>query len=116
MPIRREFLSAGRLSRSGFWWRHALGLPPAMFLCIAADTLIGRPLGLLTAAATTAFLVSVWARRLHDRGHSAWWLLVGAVPVLGFLALLIECGLRGSEAAPNRFGPLPSPRHDYLSV
>src|SRR5262245_37832586 len=33
-------------------------------------------------------------RRLHDRNHSAWWAFAIAVPVLCWLWLLIECGLR----------------------
>ncbi|WP_295636773.1 DUF805 domain-containing protein [uncultured Methylibium sp.] len=97
MPIVREFLPLGRLSRLGFWWRHLLVLPLLLALCIAAARTPGAPWDLLAAAATTLFLVSVWGRRLHDRDRSAWWLLLAAVPLLGALWLLIDCALLGSR-------------------
>ena len=37
---------------------------------------------------------------------SAWWLLLGLIPVLGSLALLVIFCLRGTDG-PNRFGPDP---------
>ena len=52
--------------------------------------------------------LAVAAKRWHDRGKSAWWLLIMLIPVVGMLWTLIECGfLRGTDG-PNRFGPAPS--------
>ncbi|MGA0611892.1 DUF805 domain-containing protein [Caldimonas sp. KR1-144] len=117
MRIVDEFKTAGRLSRAGFWLRHALALPVLLFLCIAADAHAGRALGLLLAAATTLFLVSVWGRRLHDRARSAWWLLLAAVPVAGAVFLMIDCGLLGPRPGAERFGPAPGRvPTDYLRV
>jgi uncharacterized membrane protein YhaH (DUF805 family) len=97
MQARQELLPIGRLNRFGFWWRHLLVLPLALAACIGVDQAIGRPWDLAPAVLTLLFLVSVWGRRLHDRGRSAWWLLAAALPVLGALLLMIECGLRGSR-------------------
>ncbi len=116
MVLVREFLPLGRIGRAGFWMRHVIVLPVALFLCISADQVVGRPLGLVAALATTLFLVSTWGRRLHDRGRSASWLLVAAVPVLGALFLAIECGLRRSGPDAERFGPAPGYRADYVTV
>lgn len=119
MRVVDELATSGRLGRSGFWGRHLLVLPAALFVCVAATDLLGRPLDVLPALLTTVFLVSVWGRRLHDRGRSAWWLLVVAVPVLGALWLMVECALRGSSAAAQaaRHGPPPGgPRPDYVTV
>ena len=96
MRIGNEFLPWGRLTRFGFWTRHLLVLPLAIGTCIAAATLAGAPWDLAPVALTLFFLVSVWGRRLHDRGRSAWWLCLVAVPIVGALFLLIECGLRGT--------------------
>ena len=112
----REFFPLGRIGRLGFWMRHLIVLPVALFVCIGAEQVVGRPLGLVAALATTLFLVSTWGRRLHDRGRSAWWLLLTALPVLGALILAIECGLRGSRADAERFGPAPGYRADYVAV
>lgn len=110
-----EFSTSGRLSRAGFWGRHLLVLPLALFLCVSATQVLGAPVDVLPALLTTVFLVSVWGRRLHDRGRSAWWLLVVVLPVLGALYLLIECGLRGSVAA-SRYGAPTDLRPDYVTV
>ena len=112
----RELLPVGRIGRGGFWLRHLVVLPAAMFLCISAEQVVGRPLGLVAALATTLFLVSTWGRRLHDRGRSALWLLVAALPVFGALFLLVECGFLRSRPSAERFGETPGMRADYATV
>jgi uncharacterized membrane protein YhaH (DUF805 family) len=54
-------------------------------------------LGLLVPTATLA------VRRLHDSGHSAWWLLVALIPVLGTVVLLAGSTTTGTTG-PNRYG------------
>ncbi len=103
----RELSISGRLSRAGFWLRHAGALPTGLFVAVAADDLIGRPWDLVAVALLLLSLVSVWGRRLHDRNLSAAWLLAGLVPVLGAGWLLIECGLRGTHPKAGRYGPMP---------
>jgi len=112
----RELLPLGRIGRGGFWLRHLLVLPLALFLCVSAEQIVGRPLGLVAALATSLFLVSTWGRRLHDRGRSAFWLLLAALPVLGALFLAIECGLLHSRPQAERFGEAPGYRADYVTV
>jgi uncharacterized membrane protein YhaH (DUF805 family) len=49
----------------------------------------------------------VSAKRWHDRGKSAWWILIGLVPIIGGIWTLVECGfLRGTDG-PNQYGPDP---------
>jgi len=112
----RELLPLGRIGRGGFWLRHLLVLPVALFLCISAEQIVGRPLGLVAALATTLFLVSTWGRRLHDRGRSAFWLLLAALPVVGALVLAVECGFLPSRPAAERYGSAPGYRADYITV
>jgi len=50
--------------------------------------------------------VAVAFRRLHDTGRSAWWLLIGVLPLVGQVVLLVffcSAGDRGD----NRHGPAP---------
>ena len=56
------------------------------------------------------------SRRLRDRGRSPFWLLAGAVPILGPLWLLIELGLRRGTPGENPYGPDPLRAGDYLTV
>jgi uncharacterized membrane protein YhaH (DUF805 family) len=105
MNLVHELIPSGRIDRAGFWWRHCITVPLALWAANALgganDALLGTALALLT----TALLVSVWGRRLHDRGHSAWWLLAASIPVIGPLGLLVECGLRRSREADHGRNP-----------
>ncbi len=50
--------------------------------------------------------LAVGARRLHDIGKSAWWLLLSLIPIIGSIWLLVLFILRGDEGA-NEYGPDP---------
>jgi uncharacterized membrane protein YhaH (DUF805 family) len=57
-----------------------------------------------------AFLYATFAiqtKRLHDRGKSGWWNLIGFVPVVGAIYLFIVCGFLRGDAGPNRYGSDP---------
>jgi uncharacterized membrane protein YhaH (DUF805 family) len=116
MSAWNELTTVGRLGRAGFWLRHALALPICLFVCIAADAQVGPAVGLACAALTTLFLISTWGRRLHDRGRSAWWLLLTAVPVLGALVLIVDCAFLGPRESAQRFGARSGVRVDYRTV
>jgi uncharacterized membrane protein YhaH (DUF805 family) len=96
VQVQMEFFGQGRIDRRGFWIRHLVFVPLALALCIAVRDQLGAPWDLLPVIATLAFLLSVWARRLRDRGRSVWWLALVLIPCLGALILLIECGFRRS--------------------
>lgn len=116
MTLFGELSPAGRLSRTGFWLRHLTSVPVVIWTVIAAGQSPGAPYDVPLAALTVAMLVSIWGRRLHDRGHSAWWLLGAFAPVIGAVALIVECGFRRAAREDNPFGSDPDMRTDYLSV
>jgi len=97
---------SGRARRSEYWWfalfNFLAGLI-ASVIDLALDTRIVEyvvTLGLFLPS------LSVAARRLHDVGRTAWWLLLMLVPFLGWIALLIFW-VMDSEPGDNRFGPNP---------
>ncbi|WP_433295656.1 DUF805 domain-containing protein [Actinoplanes sp. CA-030573] len=56
--------------------------------------------------------LAVGARRLHDTGKSGWWLLIGLVPIVGWIVLLVFF-LQDSHPA-NEHGPNPkAPAEGY---
>lgn len=61
-----------------------------------------------------AMLVMIWpalaiqAKRWHDVDKSAWWILIGFVPVVGALIALVFNGFIAGTAGANRFGPPPA--------
>jgi len=48
--------------------------------------------------------MAVQVKRWHDRDKSGWWFLMNAVPIIGWLWVLIECGFLKGTTGPNRFG------------
>ena len=116
MHFRSELVTTGRMGRAAFWTRHLTLIPLALWLVIASGETPGRPADIPFVVLLLAILTSTWGRRLHDRGHSAWWLFAVLVPVIGVVWLAVECGLRDSAIRGDRFGPKPGLRPDYLRV
>lgn len=75
---------SGRAARPEFWWFFLFQIV-VMFVAqmIGGDILYG-----LLALALLLPGLAVGARRLHDIGKSAWFLLLGLIPILGFFILL----------------------------
>lgn len=61
-----------------------------------------------------AMLILIWpalaiqAKRWHDVDKSAWWILIGLVPVVGGLIALVFNGFIAGTPGANRFGPPPT--------
>ena len=86
---------SGRATRSEFWW-FAL----AQLLILMAASMIGDTVAGLATLALLLPSVAVAARRLHDTGRSAWWLLINLVPLLSliFLYWAVQPSQEGSNA------------------
>ncbi|HEX5348800.1 MAG TPA: DUF805 domain-containing protein [Pseudonocardiaceae bacterium] len=71
------------------------------------DTALGTGLlGLLYAVAVFVPGLAVGARRLHDTGRSAWWLLIALIPLIGAIVLIVFLATDG-ERQSNAYGPDP---------
>ena len=58
--------------------------------------------------------ISSTVARLHDRGHSAWWLLWFLLPLVGVIVLLIQNGFLRGDGGPNKYGPATGqPQYTY---
>jgi uncharacterized membrane protein YhaH (DUF805 family) len=67
----------------------------------------GGPVTAICALVLLVPNIAAMVTRLHDRDHSAWWLLWNLLPGLGWLVLVITVGLLGTRPHPNRYGPPP---------
>lgn len=98
----------GRAVRSEFWYYELFVLLAAIVLTIVDMAIFGihselQPLSSLFSLAVFIPSLAIGSRRLHDTDRSAWWLLIGLVPLVGLIVLLVFWAQRGTEG-PNRFG------------
>ena len=99
----------GRAGRPAFWWWFLFGVLVAIGANII-DAILGT-WGVVNGLAGLALLLpnlSVAIRRLHDTDHSGWWVLIGLIPIIGWIVLLIFY-LRESDPGEG-FRPIESPR------
>ena len=96
----------GRSSRSAYWWFYLFGILVAIatwILDVALNTNY-----IFNALASLALLLpnlAVSVRRLHDTTRSGWWLLIGFIPLIGWIVLIVFL-VQGS-APPNQYGSGP---------
>ena len=88
----------------------ALGGPgddPVVVAALILDAALGTGGVIYALALLGLFLpnLAVSVRRLHDSGHSGWWLLISIVPLIGLIVVLVFT-LQGS-APPNKWGHGP---------
>jgi len=94
---------SGRAGRREFWWFALF-----QFLVLLVAAMISDVVSGLAALALLLPGVAVGARRLHDIDKSAWFLLIGFIPLLGHL-LLLYWFVQPSDG-PNEYGvPEASP-------
>ena len=107
---------SGRARRSEYWWWYVFVAVVGVVAAVI-DQVAGLNFGDATVAGgwvsgiagLLLFLptFAVFVRRLHDTGHSGWWLLIGFIPLVGAIVLLIFTLL--DSKADNQYGP--SPKH-----
>mgnify|MGYP003990097575 FL=1 len=117
------FAMSGRINRKTYWLTGIIGvfLVEIMYelvvngMLLAASTMLPLNEAILFIAMLVTlvpFMVfSIWTglalnfKRIHDRGRSAWFLLIGLIPLIGALWLLIELGFLRGTVGDNKFGP-----------
>jgi uncharacterized membrane protein YhaH (DUF805 family) len=86
----------GRASRSEYWWFFLFALLGSL-----ATGMLGPVLSGLFSLAILLPSLAVGARRLHDIDKSGWFLLVGLVPLVGWIILIVWAVQESKE--PNRY-------------
>lgn len=79
----------------------------SVVLSILDSVLMINLLGVLYALAVLLPSLAVGARWLHDTGRSGWWLLIGLIPLIGWIVLIVFFAIDG-ERQPNAYGPDPT--------
>jgi uncharacterized membrane protein YhaH (DUF805 family) len=104
------FSFEGRIGRRT-WWLWGVGAMLGMVIYLTVTLRVAGASPKVTDGLVNLLLVwpavALAAKRWHDRGKSAWWVLVMLIPGIGWLWTLIECGMLKGTPGANRFGPAP---------
>jgi uncharacterized membrane protein YhaH (DUF805 family) len=117
LPYLRRYLWIDGRSGRREWWT-------IMVLCVVlgiqldamsvfALPLYGKNYGIDGVVRIALSVLLFWIdfastiRRVHDRGKSGWSALPFAFPGLGWMWMVIECGMLPSQKGRNRYGPTP---------
>ena len=119
--LRQYVTFSVRARRSEFWWFYLFTLLAALGAAIIDDVLFGvrvadtqpyevvssasGPVGTVVALVLLLPTLAAAVRRLHDVGLSGWFLLVGLVPLVGWVILLVA--LLRDSGPDNVHGPSP---------
>lgn len=111
--LKKYAVFSGRAQRSEFWYF-------VLFNVIITGVLswIDRALGATIGSMGTGILSSLYSlavlipsiavgvRRLHDTDRSGWWLLIGLIPIIGWIVLIVFY-VQDSQPGENKYGPNP---------
>ena len=114
-PFQKYFQFSGRSRRKEYWLFGLFIFIVAIVLSVFQINSTPSSMGgssfaqMITAVFNIGIIIpslAVLSRRLHDTDRSAWWMLLGLVPLIGTIVLLVFCCQNGTEG-PNRFGSDP---------
>src|SRR5262245_7361723 len=94
----------GRISRQPFWIGGAVLFAINVLVSLVTG---GGVLGAVIGLALVYPSVCVAIKRWHDRGKSGLWVLIGLIPVIGWVWTIVECGFLEGTSGANEYGPDP---------
>ena len=86
----------GRAIRSEYWWFFLF-----TFVASLALRFVSQSAYLIFFLAVLLPSLAVGVRRLHDTDRSGWFLLIGLIPLVGWIILLVFMAQESKD--PNRF-------------
>ena len=105
--LRKYAVFSGRARRREYWMFFLVNFIIELLLGML-DVTIGT-LGLLGGIYSLFIFIpslAVTIRRLHDTNRSGWWILIGLIPLVGWIFLLILM-IQDSTPGPNQYGLNP---------
>lgn len=100
----------GRATRSEYWYfvlvNILINIGISIIGAVVRSPAIFNIIGLVYGLAVLIPSLAVGFRRLHDTGRSAWWVLIGLIPIIGGIVLIIFM-IGDSAPGANKYGPNP---------
>ena len=111
--IKKYAVFSGRSRRKEYWFfvlfniliSIGLSVIDAMVGSVNAETGAGLLGGIYSLAVLIPSL-AVLVRRLHDTSRSGWWILIGLIPLIGWIVLLVFV-VEDSNPGQNQYGTNP---------
>ena len=97
---------SGRSRRSEYWWFALFNLVVSLVAGAVDGALDINAAALVLSLALLLPNLALLVRRLHDTSRSGWWVLIGLVPLVGFIVLIVFA-VQDSQAGVNSYGPSP---------
>ncbi|MCF8483508.1 MAG: DUF805 domain-containing protein [Rhodospirillum sp.] len=103
----------GRASRPEYWWFALFYFVIVIALSFVDVFVLGADdsgFSILSTIFSLALLLpslAVAVRRLHDTNRTGWWLLIGIIPLIGFVVMVVFLVSKGTDGS-NKFGDKPS--------
>ena len=95
----------GRARRSEYWFFFLFNVMVSIVANIIDAAVGTTAISLLAALALFLPSLAVAIRRLHDTSRSGWWVLIGLIPIVGWIILIVfYCQ---DSHGDNKYGPSP---------
>ncbi len=99
-PIQKHYVDfAGRIGRQEYW----MFVLFSIIIQVALDIVRLDMIGMLVSLGLLLPSLGLGARRLHDIGKSGWWLLLGFIPIVGWIILIVWLATK-TDSAANEYG------------
>ena len=96
----------GRSGRPEYWWWVLAYIIAAVIINVVGSIVgLGEILVNLLALAVLIPNIAVSVRRFHDIGKSGWWVLIGLIPLVGWIAFIYFAAQ--PSVGPNEYGEGP---------
>ena len=104
--LKKYAVFSGRARRKEYWYFVLFNFIIVIILSIIDQAINSAILSTIYSLAVLIPGIAVTVRRLHDKNRTGWWILIGLIPIIGFIVLLIFM-VQDSQKGENQYGPNP---------
>ena len=116
------FSFEGRIPRRVFWLTQIAATIVSIMIGFVVGIVVGLAMhndaqtaqGVAQLVILPVELLGFWiglalaVKRWHDRGKSGWWVLIGLIPIIGWIWAFVEVGCLRGTVGPNQYGADPT--------
>ncbi|MEU6197456.1 DUF805 domain-containing protein [Streptomyces sp. NPDC047061] len=104
--LKKYVVFSGRARRKEYWMFALINLVIAIVLAVVGNAIHFAALAAIYNLAVLLPSLGVAVRRLHDTGRSGWSILIGIIPLVGWIILLVWLA-SDSKPEDNQYGANP---------